>query len=226
MRRLGQSQDVGKYAEHERWLEESGIRKRNRAAFLRVTNAQPTPVAFYAAWLCAWLKSGGTVTHPRDYDYASIGTVMAGDSVISDPNAAPPFTPKVPPTDPYKHLGISKWTPTSSTNTPIPTGYGSMALELLIVPQLVTIPTQHTSTDIRDGWEWGHSTVLTLIRQGTTIIATTNHPDVVASYPDVDRWIAQQGGRAAVIRQAVMSLQRSSLAQKDHKALRQAIASH
>ena len=60
-------------------------------------------------------------------------------------------------------------------------------MKILYLPDLVTLDTHATSGDRRPGWEYGHSTLLTLRLDSTTptgLRATTNHPYVVESYLD------------------------------------------
>lgn len=73
----------------------------------------------------------------------------------------------------------------------IPKAYGAMALDLLVVPAFANVNLNPSSTDTRQGWEYGHTTVHVLRRDGhsDSLVASTNQPEVVESFPDVDRLV-------------------------------------
>jgi len=80
-------------------------------------------------------------------------------------------------------------TPTRSTDMLIPVGYGAHSMHLLIPSDYVSIPHEPSTDDSREGWEWGHTTVLRLFKEDGEFRATTNNPRSVRSYPDVEQLI-------------------------------------
>lgn len=143
-------------------------------------------------WLYAYMAQGGKITHPRDWDFPQ-SYIEKGDSITQKalatigPNG-PTFEDRT-----ISHYDQSLvWTPTKSSDnhkTPytIPTGRGANSMKILYLPDLVTLNPRATSGDRRPGWEYGHSTLLTLRLDDTSptgFRATTNQPNVVESYID------------------------------------------
>lgn len=163
-----------------------------RTKFLEKTESAPASPELYALWLYAYMARGRRVTHPRDRNFPQ-SHIEKGDSITE--KALATIGPNGPT---FEDRTISHydqplvWTPTKSSDnhkTPytIPTGYGANSMKILYLPDLVKISTRATSGDGRPGWEYGHSTLLTLQLDDTSptgLRATTNLPNVVESYID------------------------------------------
>lgn len=74
----------------------------------------------------------------------------------------------------WDYSSHDKFTPTKS-GAWIPEGYGSGALNLLVLSDVVDQPLHAATSDHRPGWEWGHSEVKTLSHdENGNLVATTN----------------------------------------------------
>lgn len=69
----------------------------------------------------------------------------------------------------------------------IPLGYGALLMNLLVVPSVAD--GDMTPYTDRKGWEFGHTKLLTLEVGKSGLIATTNQPNQVESFPDIERII-------------------------------------
>ena len=88
-------------------------------------------------------------------------------------------------------------------------------MKILYLPDLVTLNPRATSGDRRPGWEYGHSTLLTLQLDDTSptgFHATTNQPYVVESYIDTTDLIMGVGGDfdPEIMRSNIQQLQRKN----------------
>lgn len=81
------------------------------------------------------------------------------------------------------------WVPTvGDAERAIPAGYGSESMTVMHLPDFVQLDTQPTSGDNREGWEYGHTALLSLELDDTMptgLRASTSEPGVVESYTDV-----------------------------------------
>lgn len=180
-------------AEEQEYQREYAEAIRRRTEFLKKTESVPAPQKLYALWLCAYMAQGGKITHRRDWDFPQ-SHIEKGDSITQKalatigPNG-PTFEDRT--ISHYDQPSIV-WIPTKDSDnhkTPytIPTGYGANSMKILYLPDLVTLNPRATSGDRRPGWEYGHSTLLTLQLDDTSptgLRATTNLPNVVESYID------------------------------------------
>ena len=173
-------------------------RTRRRTEFLKKTESAPASPKLYALWLYAYMAQGGKITHPRDRNFPQ-SRIKKGDL--------------------YDQPSIM-WTPTKGSynhRTPytIPTGLGTDSMEILYLPDLVTLNPRATSGDRRPGHEYGHSTLLTLRLDDTSptgFRATTNQPDVVESYIDIIDLIMGVSGDfdPEIMRSNIQQLQREN----------------
>lgn len=194
---------------------------RRRTEFLKKTESVPAPPELYALWLCAYMAQGGKITHRRDWDFPQ-SHIEKGDSITQ--KALATIGPNGPT---FEDRTISHydqpfiiWTPTKGSDnhrTPytIPTGYGANSMKILYLPDLVTLNPRATSGDRRPGWEYGHSTLLTLQLDDTSptgFHATTNQPYVVESYIDTTDLIMGVGGDfdPEIMRSNIQQLQRKN----------------
>ena len=161
-----------------------GPAQRDQAAvdYLKTSQAIPTPLEAYALWLEIYVQQGGKVTFAFESDYLSKATVLDNGAIISGKE-------EWTPVESYETLAWGNWTPTKSGAT-IPVNYGSSAMELLVLPDMVDQKLDKTSNDTRSGWEFGHTIVLTLERDSSApsgFRALTNNPNKVTTYPDVEK---------------------------------------
>lgn len=166
-------QDLNNQNRHDEFERESQRMRAGRRQFLSAVQAEPTPASFYAVWLYAYVEWGGKITNSHKHNFAKDGAA-AGD--VHD----------------YERGGYM-WLPTHSTDLLIPTGYGANSMELFILTDIVDISLSPSNVDDgREGWEYGHTRLLTL-RKGfgsVPFTATTNQPYNVAIYPDIRQIIA------------------------------------
>lgn len=160
-----------------------------RREFLERSGAYPAPPDLYALWLYAYLEQGNKITHPRDYPFSrgqlrKDETITQQSLVSIGPSGAVFEDEEVS----YYDQNVV-WVPTKSCEGNfIPAGYGSQALTIMYLPDLVKLDTRSTSGDRRPGWEYGHSKLLTLKLDKlspTGLRASTNEPDVIESYTDI-----------------------------------------
>lgn len=141
-------------------------RRAQKYDFLRNTEAEPAPKELYALWLYAYMANGGRVTHPRNREFTK-------------------------PTEPeFSYRDSVVWIPMSEASQKIPTGYGASSMNILYLPDVTKLDVSPSSGDSRSGWEYGHSTLLTLSldkRSKSGLSATTNNTVVVESFTDIDR---------------------------------------
>ena len=135
-----------------------------RAAFLNAARAIPMPAELYAIWLELYLRQGGAIHSTRSYNFRQ--TV----GVRSDIHA-------------------NSWVATQDGGI-IPENYGSAALTLLVFPDITGQSITKATNDVRAGWEWGHSKVLSITKDNqsqTGFNAWTNSPYRVDTYADVEK---------------------------------------
>lgn len=168
---------------------EAQLSREMRREFLERSGAYPAPPDLYALWLYAYLEQGNKITHPRDYPFSrgqleKDETITQQSLVSIGPNGAEFEDKKVS----YYDQNVV-WVPTKSCEGNfIPAGYGSDALTIMYLPDLVNLDTRSTSGDRRPGWEYGHSKLLTLKldeSSSTGLRASTNEPGVIESYTDI-----------------------------------------
>lgn len=168
---------------------EAQLSREMRREFLERSGAYPAPPDLYALWLYAYLEQGNKITHPRDYLFSrgqleKDETITQQSLVSIRPNGAEFEDKKVS----YYDQNVV-WVPTKSCEGNfIPAGYGSQALTIMYLPDLVNLDTRSTSGDRRPGWEYGHSKLLTLKldeSSPTGLHASTNEPTTIESYTDI-----------------------------------------
>jgi len=168
---------------------EAQLSREMRREFLERSGAYPASPDLYALWLYAYLEQGNKITHPRDYPFSrgqleKDETTTQQSLVSIGPNGVVFEDEEVS----YYDQNVV-WVPTKSCEgNLIPTGYGSDALTIMYLPDLVNLDTRSTSGDRRPGWEYGHSKLLTLKldeSSPTGLRASTNEPDVIKSYTDI-----------------------------------------
>jgi hypothetical protein len=159
-----------------------------RREFLERSGAYPASPDLYALWLYAYLEQGNKITYPRDYPFSrgqlekdeiatqqSLASIGPNGVVFEDKEVS------------YYDQNVV-WVPTKSCEgNLIPTGYGSDALTIMYLPDLVNLDTRSTSGSRHPGSEYGHSKLLTLKldeSSPTGLRASTNEPDV-ESYTDI-----------------------------------------
>lgn len=164
-----------------------------RRHFIESSGSVPAPIDMYALWLKTYLLQGNDITHSRTSNYPK-QTMTPGEYNLSQSLShidadGPHFEPII---QDYTDQDVV-WMPTKSFEY-IPTGYGSTSMTILLPPNLQIEETSldPTSGDNRQGWEYGHTTVLRLKHDNTMpngLYASTNNPYVVESYPDVEAYI-------------------------------------
>lgn len=150
---------------------------KNRISYLESTSAVPTPAIAYALWLEIYVRQGGKITYSSDSNYSQVSYVVNENNVpIQDPSLT------------YENFGWSRWTPTVEGNL-IPENYGSYALDLLIFPDVTNQDFTAARQDWRDGWEFGHTRVKTLLRDDSSLLglrAETNQTSI-STYADIEK---------------------------------------
>lgn len=160
-----------------------------RRQFLERSGAYPAPPDLYALWLYTYLEQGNEITHPRDYTFPR-GQLRRDETITQQSLASIGPSGAVFEDEEISYYDQRVvWVPTKSCDKNfIPPGYGSQSLTIMYLPDLVKLDTRSTSGDRRPGWEYGHSTLLTLELDGsspTGLRASTNDPDVIESYADI-----------------------------------------
>lgn len=158
--------------------------RRQRVEYLEDSKAVPTPMEAYALWVAVYKSQGGKIS-PGTYNYNQLATVFGNQS--RQKGTGSPVNAETRPD--YEDISWDRWTPTSP-DVPIPAGYGSGSLELLVLPDVVDQPLYQATDDHRAGWEWGHTSVYTLKRDSESgkLVAWTNEKRP-QSYKDVDQYI-------------------------------------
>lgn len=167
---------------------EAQLSREMRREFLERSGAYPASPDLYALWLYAYLEQGNKITHPRDYPFSrgqlEKDEITTQQSLVSiGPNGVVFEDKEVS----YYDQNVV-WVPTKSCEgNLIPAGYGSQALTIMYLPDLVKLDTRSTSGSRHPGSEYGHSKLLTLKldeSSPTGLRASTNEPDV-ESYTDI-----------------------------------------
>lgn len=153
---------------------------KERTKYLEDTAAVPTPMEVYALWLSVYESQGNKIPESKIplTEYNSFSSVISEDEELKEKRIT------------YKSIAWNKWAPTKG-EIPIPLGYGSAALEIFILPELVTQPLGATSNDNRAGWEYGHSKIYTLTQDPSSpsgYEAETNNPHRVRTFRDVEQY--------------------------------------
>lgn len=161
--------------------------EQDRKHFLSACHAAPLPMHMYALWLLVYVENGGKVTHSSSHNYGSgHGYFMPNPLPITSSEVA-----FIHPTAP------------NGKAMRIPAGFGALKFDMLILPDLPPdislkpIPHEYNNYGSRKGWEWGHTTIMTLSPKDKSWLsaeygsweATTNQPDSVASFPDIEALI-------------------------------------
>jgi len=180
-------------AEDEAWRKKADQSRLDRVSYLSTVQAVPTAPLLYALWLKAWLEAGGDIGYygTTNYAGATMHVIMGGIS---------PSGPHSKQVDSRLHVrqinrpdyasgSPRPWTPTVGTDLRIPEGYGANSMDLLVMPQVTPIRLAPTSDDPRSGWEWGHTTVMTLTLQNDTLVAEKNDTGDPSCYPDIHELI-------------------------------------
>ena len=168
---------------------EAQLSQEMRREFLERSGAYPASPDLYALWLYAYLEQGNKITHPRDYPFSrgqlrKDETITQQSLVSIGPSGAVFEDEEVS----YYDQDVV-WVPTKSCEGNfIPAGYGSQALTIMYLPDLVKLDTRSTSGSRHPGSEYGHSKLLTLKldeSSPTGLRASTNEPTTIESYTDI-----------------------------------------
>lgn len=184
---------IAKEAEYRRRKEELQLSFEERREFIEASNSVPAPLATYALWLRTYLLQGNKITHPLDYPYPK-PSIYPGEHTMIDELSSIGPTGALFVKSALSYSGQNViWMPLRPFDN-IPTAYGSASMTILITPELRIADANllPTSEDERSGWEYGHTCVLRLQYDDTMpngLRATTNQPDVIQSYPDVEEFI-------------------------------------
>jgi hypothetical protein len=174
---------------------ELDISKLQRREFLENTNAAPAPLETYALWLKTYLLQGNNITHSYDYPYPR-PKIIPGESIKSMQLS---YIDKDGPhySEVARHYTDQNvyWMPLKPFDA-IPTGYGSTAMTILLMPDIDISEEalKPTSGDTRCEWEFGHTTILRLKHDKNApygLSASTNQPSHIVSYPDVEKYIIE-----------------------------------
>lgn len=164
-----------------------------RNAYLKRADAAPISIEAMALWVAVWEAQGGTPVKTWDYDYytptvtatagffsgASMNISVARQMGLEDGDFIVDGAPA------HENASWNYWAPRDK-NIQVPAGYGATALNLLFVAdedEELRIPP--ATGDHREGWEWGHTKVYTLVRKDGILVADSNthrlffHRDVV-----------------------------------------------
>lgn len=160
----------------------------DRVDFLKSSKAVPTPMEAYALWLSIYKTQGGKVQKEIYGDYNTSSTVIGEGNRIAHRGGPVNEDTKFD----YGNISWDRWTPTVNGGQ-IPAGYGSMAMEIFIMPDVTNQRSTPATDDHRKGWEFGHSEVFILRRDdndptGIGLIAETNSTRV-KSYHDVEKYV-------------------------------------
>lgn len=146
-----------------------------RQEYLENSGAVPTPLEAWALWVAVYQAQGGAVK-PLNANYNQFSRVISKDDALKEPGFS------------YASLAWSRWTPTRN-GVPIPAGYGSAALDLLVLPDVVNQPFTPATDDRRKGWEWGHTRVYTLSYDDNGVLkAQANSKNIVYVHEDVEQY--------------------------------------
>ena len=185
--RASKSEDAAFNAEYERTMNE-------RREFLTSIGAIPLPSALYALWLYTYLQQpGSNVRHVSDTPYPTTDLLPGESKTVSAFTAFGSEGATIGETNRHYLDENVIWLATKDSPKPIPTAYGATSLTLMHIPNLTQLDTIPTIEDRRAGWEYGHSTLLTLeldASKPNRLIATTNQPDAVVTYPEINDMIA------------------------------------
>lgn len=155
-----------------------------RYNYLNNAEAIPTPMEAYALWLSVYESQGGKVRNYMEQDYETPYKTFGKNNTAYGKLNEDDLKPE------YSKIGFSRWTPTKSVAS-IPAGYGSAALELLILPDAVNQPLIASGEDRRKGWEWGHTQVFILEKTDDSpsgFFAHTNQQQSISTYKDVESY--------------------------------------
>jgi hypothetical protein len=145
-----------------------------RRRFLLETDVVPAQAPLYAAWLAVWASQGGKIIRHA-------GMLMKN---LPQPRAAGDYY------DPFTY-----WVPRRAFGQ-IPSGYGTSSMNLLVISSITSGDFRPCTDDKRQGWEYAHSRVLRLDVQdhgsGVGMHASTNQPNNVESFLDVEQIISEQ----------------------------------
>jgi hypothetical protein len=151
-----------------------------RSDFLRDSAAIPTPLEIYAIWVELYERQGGTVNSSKVNFTKTMHVDERGNTYYVDGEENTAIT--------HENTGWSHWTPTQNGGQ-IPALYGALSLTLLVIPEVTNQNLNPAKDDWRGGWEWGHSAILTIVRDNTSPFgfrAETNQREA-RSYADVDK---------------------------------------
>lgn len=172
---------MGRYDLNEKeWELEHQREADARLTFLRESQAIPTPIEIYAIWIELYSRQGGKII-VRDRNYEKTAHVDERNNtyyVDGEENTAIA----------YENLGWRDWCPTRNGGQ-IPANYGSSSMTLLVLPEVTGQSLTSATEDWREGWEWGHTTVLSVVRDNqfsSGFRAETNKQYGVDSYKDVE----------------------------------------
>lgn len=174
--------------EEKRRREEHQEKMEDRVDFLKHSKAVPTPMEAYALWLSIYKAQGGQVKKEIYGDYNTSSSVMGEGNKIAHHGGPVDETTKFD----YENISWNRWTPTANGGQ-IPAGYGSLAMQIFIMPDITNQKVRSATDDHRRGWEFGHSEIFILRRDdndptGIGLIAETNSTRV-KSYYDVEKYI-------------------------------------
>ena len=162
--------------EYEREAQHSRAMRRE---FLERSGAYPASPDLYALWLYAYLEQGNKITHPRDCPF-SRGQLRKDETITQQSLASIGPSGAVFEDEEVSYYDQNVvWVPTKSCEgNLIPPGYGSQALTIMYLPDLVKLDTRSTSGNRYPGSEYGHSKLLTLKLDESS-------PTGIKSYTDI-----------------------------------------
>lgn len=170
---LSPEEEIQSHSHDKRAIKADGVKKarEDRIGFLTATQSEAAPLDLYAAWLAAWIAQGGEIATHRENDLWQPNTILGYSS------------PRV------------LWVPHRSF-TEIPSGEHDTGLDLLLVSKLIDMEPSPAPDDLGLGLGTGNNTVLKLdvIGRGkdTLLYSSTDRPDAVESFTDVDKRLADQ----------------------------------
>lgn len=180
MQRQEEEQEIR--LEHEQQLA-------RRKDFLESTGARPVSSKLYALWLYAYLEQNHDITHTRDCAFPKAQLEPGETVTVPALRSLGPNGPVLEDRQLSYYDQEIMWVPTvGDAERTIPAGYGSESMTVMHLPDFVQLDTQPTSGDNREGWEYGHTALLSLELDDTMptgLRASTNEPGVVESYTDV-----------------------------------------
>ena len=192
---LARAADKLMHEQMQRQEEEQTIRLEHeqqlarRKDFLESTGARPVSSKLYALWLYAYLEQGNDITHTSDRTFPQAQLEPGETVTVPTLHSIGPNGPVLEDRQLSYYDQEIMWVPTvGDAERTIPAGYGSESMTVMHLPDFVQLDTQPTSGDDREGWEYGHTALLSLELDDTMptgLRASTSQSGAVESYTDV-----------------------------------------